>query len=162
MGLVFGSTQWDNGSDAIDGEIIADNTIDEDSVDWGTGAGQVDLSDIPGTSLSVVTTTDGTETATMYGQKYIADHATPANDTTYTLPAVANGLHGCFYDYGGGAGKIILDPGTSDHIVLNGTAASDNENIESPGADGDYLCIFSDGTDWYSMERSGTWVEATP
>lgn len=30
----------------IDGEIIADDTIDEDSLDFGTGAGQIDASDI--------------------------------------------------------------------------------------------------------------------
>lgn len=47
--LTLGSTQWDvDGSDKIDGEQIADNTIDEDSVDWGSGAGQIDLADIPG------------------------------------------------------------------------------------------------------------------
>jgi hypothetical protein len=32
--LTLGSTRWDNGSDAIDGEQIAADTIDNDSIDW--------------------------------------------------------------------------------------------------------------------------------
>ena len=37
--LSLGSTQWDNGSDAIDGEQIANNTIDADSLDVLYAAG---------------------------------------------------------------------------------------------------------------------------
>ena len=33
--LTVGSTQWDDGSDKINGEYIADDTIDNDSIDWG-------------------------------------------------------------------------------------------------------------------------------
>ena len=33
--LTVGAQQWDNGSSLIDGEKIADNTIDVDSLDWG-------------------------------------------------------------------------------------------------------------------------------
>jgi hypothetical protein len=38
--LTVGVVRWDNGADAIDGEIIADDTIDDDSIDFGdvTGA----------------------------------------------------------------------------------------------------------------------------
>jgi hypothetical protein len=32
--LIFGITQWDNGSDLIDGEQIANDTIDDDSIDF--------------------------------------------------------------------------------------------------------------------------------
>ena len=45
--LTLGTTQWDNGADKIDGEQIADNTIDEDSIDWGTGTDQVSAADVP-------------------------------------------------------------------------------------------------------------------
>ncbi len=113
-------------------------------------------------AIAVITTTDGTESPAMYGQMYFADHDTGTSDTTYTLPAVAAGMSACFYDFGGNTGKIILDPNTNDHITLNGTAAADNENIESPGSDGDFLCLFSNGTNWFSLGRSGTWVEASP
>jgi len=40
-----GTVQWDSGDD-IDGEVIADNTIDEDSIDWGTGTDQVSTDDV--------------------------------------------------------------------------------------------------------------------
>lgn len=108
-------------------------------------------------AISVITTTDGSESPTMYGQMYIADHATAGNDTTYTLPAVITGMSGCFYDFGGGAGTILLSPNAADNIVLDGTAASDDEDAQSPGADGDFLCLLSDGTSWYSLGRSGAW-----
>ena len=45
--LLFGANQIDDGSDKLDGEQIADNTIDEDSPDWGSGAGQIDADDVP-------------------------------------------------------------------------------------------------------------------
>ena len=44
--LKLGAVQWNSG-DNIDGEVVADNTIDTDSIDWGTGAGQVSISDLP-------------------------------------------------------------------------------------------------------------------
>lgn len=43
----IGTTQW-NSSDSIDGEQIAADTIDDDSIDFGSGADQVDIADIPG------------------------------------------------------------------------------------------------------------------
>jgi hypothetical protein len=38
---------WNNNFDKIDGEQIADDTIDDDSLDFGTGADQVSALDIP-------------------------------------------------------------------------------------------------------------------
>lgn len=119
-------------------------------------------------SVPTVVTTDGTEDATMLGEMYYADHATAASDTTYTLPAAVVGMSACFYDDGEGAGGIVLDPEAGDRIMLNGTRASVNENINSPGvagagANGDYLCLHAKDADvWVSVGSSGTWVEATP
>jgi hypothetical protein len=88
---------------------------------------------------------------------YWAIHDTAGNDTTYTLPTAVAGMSGCFYDFGGGAGTIILLPETADHIVLDGTEASDDDTAVSGGADGEFLCLISDGTFWYSLGISGTW-----
>jgi len=33
--LTLGAVRWDDGSDKIDGEQLADNTVDADSLDWG-------------------------------------------------------------------------------------------------------------------------------
>ncbi len=115
--------------------------------------------------MDIITTTDGSETVTMLGQMYHADHGTSTNDTTYTLPAVGDGLHGCFQDMSGGTGKVILDPEATDAIALNGLLAADNENILSPGGandSGDSICLYSDGTNWFTINRLGTWVEASP
>jgi hypothetical protein len=67
---VEGSVYWDSDGDvltvgdgaarktllntdsAIDGEYITADTIDDDSIDFGTGADQVDLADIPGGAAS--------------------------------------------------------------------------------------------------------------
>lgn len=119
-------------------------------------------------SVPSIVTTDGTETATMLGEMYYADHATSTSDTTYTLPAAVVGMSGCFYDDGEGGGGIILDPEAGDRIMLGGTRASVNENINSPGvagagANGDYLCLHAKDADvWVTVGISGTWVEATP
>lgn len=43
--FTLGTTQWDDGSNAIDGEKIGNNTIDDDSIDFGTGTDQVSLLD---------------------------------------------------------------------------------------------------------------------
>lgn len=43
-----GNITLTNATGNLDGEVIADNTIDDDSIDWGSGADQVDLADIPG------------------------------------------------------------------------------------------------------------------
>ena len=44
--LTIGITQW-NTADDIDGEQVADDTIDEDSIDFGTGTDQVSAVDVP-------------------------------------------------------------------------------------------------------------------
>lgn len=44
--IIKNATQWNTG-DNIDGEQIGDNTIDDDSIDWGSGAGQIDTDDMP-------------------------------------------------------------------------------------------------------------------
>lgn len=38
---------YQNINAALDGEKITDNTIDDDSPDWGSGAGQIDTDDVP-------------------------------------------------------------------------------------------------------------------
>jgi len=60
--LYKGSTKW-NLVDEIDGEVIADDTIDEDPIDWGTGAGQVSAVDVPIADSSSYYTGTEVETA---------------------------------------------------------------------------------------------------
>jgi hypothetical protein len=86
-------------------------------------------------AINIVTTTDGSESPTaeqMYGTMFIADNATAANDTDYTLPSAVAGMAGCFYDNGGGAGGIIIDAAAGDDILLYGAANGVAEAIDSP------------------------------
>lgn len=119
-------------------------------------------------ATNVVITTDGSETATsaqMYGTMFIADNATAANDTTYTLPEVATGMTACFYDNGDGDGGIIIEIDDADIIHLNGTALDAGDTIDSPGvagtgANGDFICLMAiDNTTIITLGRSGTWVD---
>jgi hypothetical protein len=119
-------------------------------------------------AINIITTTDGDESPTaaqMYGTMFIADNATAANDTDYTLPTAAAGMSACFYDYGAGTGGIIVDAAASDEILLNGAGIGVAEAIDSPGvagdgANGDFICIMAiDDTYWVTMGASGTWVD---
>ena len=57
--LTVGTTQWDNGSDAIDGERIASDTIDDDSIDFGSGTDQVGIADFEAAeSINILTETE--------------------------------------------------------------------------------------------------------
>jgi len=54
--LTLGTTQWNSGDD-INGEQVADNSLDEDAPDWGIGTGQINAADIPTTYVSGATYT---------------------------------------------------------------------------------------------------------
>lgn len=71
--VTVGTTQWDNGSDKIDGEQIADNTIDEDSIDFGTGTDQVSASDLPNEDVGQVSISSGTYTVEDFTLNTTAD-----------------------------------------------------------------------------------------
>ena len=80
----------------------------------------------------------------------------------FTLPAAAAGLVVIFMDIGGGV--ITIDPvdGT-DTIYLNGTSVGAGDEIDSPGDVGDFIALWAvDDTRWFSVGRSGTWVDANP
>lgn len=57
--FTLGVIRWDNGSDKMDGEQIANDTIDNDSIDWG------DMTDL---------TTDGALDADVVDEAHIADN----------------------------------------------------------------------------------------
>jgi len=57
--VVLGTTTWNSG-DGIDGEVIGNDTIDEDAFDWGTGTDQVSGADFPDEDLGDVVVSSGT------------------------------------------------------------------------------------------------------
>jgi hypothetical protein len=156
----------------LDLDTATDNEV---SFSSSTGVTQVNFSALnlvtTGTILgavNVVVTTDGSESPTaaqMYGTMFIADHGTATSDTTYTLPAAAAGMSACFYDNGAGTGGITIEIDDADVIILNGTALTAGNTIDSPGvagdgANGDFICLMAiDATNWITLGRSGTWVD---
>lgn len=164
-----GSTALTIETNAVDTEHLADDAV-------GTAELANDLNLVTTGTVSaaipIITTTDGSESPTaqqQYGTMFIADHATAANDTTYTLNAtLAAGMCNCYYDNGGGTGGVIVDPPTGDYIILDGVELASGEAINSPGvagdgANGDFICIMAiSATHWITLGKSGTWVEATP
>lgn len=77
---------------------------------------------------------------------------------TRTLPAVSpTGQSLCYFSTG--TNVVTIDPAASDPIVLNGGLLTGGVSIESPGAAGDFVCLLSDGTNWYTLGRSVAWIE---
>jgi hypothetical protein len=159
---------------ALDGENIQDDTIDDDSIDFGTGTA-VDYDDI--TTGTITGAIDMLTTGTIRGQVHIvttsittdspsADEmrgsmhiATNASGCDYTLPTAVAGMSACFYDYNGG-GVVTLDAAAGDEIILNGTGVGVADAIDSAGDVGDFICLLAiDATDWITLGRSGTWVD---
>ena len=56
---------------------------------------------------------------------------------------------------------VFADPDdAADTIVLDGTALTAGNAIDSPGTAGDFMCLLAiDATLWLSLGRSGTWVD---
>jgi len=164
-----------NGANNEDISFDVDVTANEVVVSSSTGVTNLNFSAInlvtTGTisgAIPVIVTTDGSESPTaaqMNGSFFVADHATAANDTDYTLPTAVAGMCACFYDNGAGDGGIIIDAAASDEILLNGTGIGAAEAIDSPGvagagANGDFICLLAiDATNWITLGSSGTWVD---
>ncbi len=82
--FTLGTNRIDNGSDLIDGEMIADNTMDEDAPDWGTGADQISGADIPFEDAgSDFTATDLSAAITELHDTDGSQHADVATNTTH-------------------------------------------------------------------------------
>lgn len=96
----LGAVQWNSG-DNIDGEVIANDTIDEDSIDFGTGAGQVGLADF-GVDSNVITWTGTPSSANLAtavtgetGSGALMFGTSPTITTSFTFDGVTvTGLSG--------------------------------------------------------------------
>lgn len=77
----------------------------------------------------------------------------------YTLPGAAAGLVCCFANRF--AQIVTVDPADGvDTIILDGTALTAGNAIDSPGTAGDQICLIGlDATNWWSSGRVNTWVD---
>lgn len=116
--FTLGTNRIDNGSDLLDGEMIAADTIDDDSIDWADVTGV----DITLTDCGAITST-GTITATVgfdivgaadmdYGSADVTDHT--------------------FLSDGTGTGEFVLKAGAIDGTeILDDTVDSDDYAADS-------------------------------
>jgi len=142
-----------NNSDA-DNLDITEDTVTVNGVLNVTG-------DLTGMSIPILYT-DATVvlTAALCKNKEHANNDAGAID--FTLPAAQAGLVVMFTDLAGGV--ITIDPfdGT-DEIYLNGVSVGAGDEIDSPGNAGDFIVLKAyDDTRWFSLGRSGVWVDANP
>jgi len=134
--LEIANVVWDNGSGKIDGEQIANDTIDYDSIDWGDGAGQVqDISSsgTPTFSSSTITTDLSVNGTFYYNASYAHGYATDVVvavtgstetfiilDATWNSTVASNGFTisgaSCTYNGNGGTPKIFKVSGAFSAI----------------------------------------------
>ena len=84
---------------------------------------------------------------------------------TITLPEItASGQSACFYSVT--AINVTLDPSATDIIVLNGTAQTAGDSIDSDDTIGAFICLISQevgGADkWFTLGRAGVWTNGGP
>jgi len=117
--------------------------------------------DLTGMSVPILYT-DATVVLTAADCKNKEHCNNDADVIDFTLPPAQAGLVVMFTDLAGGV--ITIDPydGT-DEIYLNGASVGAGDEIDSPGAAGDFIVLKAyDDTRWYTLGRSGTWVDANP
>lgn len=133
---------------AGDGEVTINNL---DLVVAGpiTGEIAVDLRTVASVDLSA-------DATGCRGQWYINNDADAID---FTLCPAAAGLSACFRDNAGGV--ITVDTAdTGDTIKLDGTALTAGNAIDSPGNDGDQICLLAlDASTWINVSTLGTWVD---
>ncbi|MBA3065552.1 hypothetical protein FP828_03570 [bacterium] len=143
-----------NATGNLDGEVIADNTIDTDSVDWGAGTGQIGFHSLATIAVvfdsSTITTTD-------MGKIYISTKTLPAS---FTLPYSSNTIdNGCvMIKNTGGSNIYSVIPSGTDQIDLAGASVA----YDGIDADNDFVVLYNDAGaagvagNWYILGKNGS------
>lgn len=159
---------------ALNGENVQDDTIDDDSLDFGTGADQISAADIPIADTGAIFAATDAEAALLELAKvpvkvtagsYTVGTTDPrelyggviyvTSTGTITVPAVASGAS--FTVITIGAIAVHVDPNAADLIYLDGTALSDGDKITNTSTAGDIAVLtYFDGTGWYASTNGWT------
>jgi len=134
----------------LSGDTLSATNMTTGSLALGTGT----------ISGGVVIETTGATPYTMgaaTGQWIMADEAGAAQ---IDMPALASGSSFCVYSTT--AQVISLNPSGGEHIFLAGATIGAGDELDSPGALGDFVCLLSNGTNWYVLGLSGVWVDGGP
>jgi len=143
----------------VDGAFTASSVASDGAVSGTTFAASGEITGKTMVVLATAATWAITDLDSAQNVLYINDDADVID---FTLPGAVKGLVVMFYDLGGGV--ITIDPfdGT-DTIYLNGETVGAGDEIDSPGAVGDFICLVAlDATRWITTGRAGTWVDANP
>jgi len=143
--LTLGVVQWDNGSDAIDGDVIANDTIDDDSIDFG---------DVTGVDLTLTDATAVTATGTVQGEQLTSTDDADINDALTVGNIIIDEAAGTL-DFTGVTSATITSSGFgtisfgNEHLITTGnaTAAAITATTSMSLGDGDNL-NFGTGNYW--------------
>lgn len=175
--FTLGTNRIDNGSDLLDGEMIAADTIDDDSIDWADVTGV----DITLTDCGAITST-GTITATVgfdivgaadidYGSADVTDHTFVEDGGTYIFN---NGITAIGEDLGSATAEwndLYLNDGgiiklgndqdvTITHVADTGILV--NLEVEIDGTlDADGVVALGDGGDNFSVASDGIDIDTS-
>lgn len=162
--LTVGAVQWDDGSSKIDGEQIADDTVDNDSIDWGDMTdlatdGAVSWGNIAEGELADSTIVDAdikddviqepalntTNAAGAGTDNYVLSYNHAGTNMTW-VAAGAGDMLKATYDSGVSGGVDILttvdSTYASDYVLLTGTAVG----TAAPKTDGALTYDATSGT----------------
>ena len=138
------------------GSSTHDTDVKGDFIGSKTGAFTGTLTGEVGITLDTASTIDISSAANARGQMRVNND----NDVIdYTLPPAEAGLNICFYSRYAAIVTVDMDDG-SDTLILNGTALTAGNAIDSAGGAGDFICLLAiDSTYWLSLGRTGTWAD---
>lgn len=117
------------------------------NLDLGTGT-------IKGSVPVQATSSTAYTLTTARGDFVMADES---GATQIELPALASGSNFCVYS--ATAQVISLNPNGTETIYLDGASIGAGDELDSPGALGDFVCLLSNGTNWYVIGKAGTWID---
>lgn len=134
---------------AVEGATIATQTYADSSAKatiLGTFAS-------PDTAAGALTWTTGVIAVTT---------SAAAGVRTYLLPAASSYTgKGFWIAVGAGANHVNLQPQSGAALVLAGVLLTANHYIQAAtSAAGNYICGWSDGTNWQTLGSAGTWADA--
>ena len=155
--LTLGVVRWDDGSDQIDGEQIADNTIDVDSLDWGAFTDLGEAGVVTWTNMTEGELTDQVIVSgdIKEGTILVGDMAANSIDSDQYVDDSIDNAHINWADIDnlGDEGAVSLSTlATTLTITDNEDTAENNPIVFVAGGDldGGNLGLESDGTCYYT------------
>lgn len=143
-----------NDIEALDDLFVGDDATIADDVTLG---GSLALSGAALSGFTIDATAIVTDTTLTAAQSsgYLVLKNTGTATVTLSLPAAAEGITYCVYNYDGD--DISIDPATGDKFAILTDAAGDKLTNSTAG---NHICFFAaDATDWLAYAVNGTWSD---